>query len=368
MKKAFLYAYDKVNLGDDLFIRTIVERYPYVKFYFWSNKENQKIFREHKNLKVVNQNTLFLNLIRKIRPSLVVRYQENVKNKCDALIYIGGSIFMEYPSWRNIVNWWNYQVEKHPFYIVGANFGPYQTEEYRAEMQKVFLNMRDVCFRDRYSLQLFEDSSRIRYAPDILFSYPIPEASVKSNTVFMSVINCETKEEGKYKEYKETYEKTIFDIAVQFIKQGKNVVFASFCKEEGDEEAICRIKDKLSQCGYEKRIDCIFYSGTNSQELLQKISVAEYVVASRFHAIILGLVAGKVVYPIIYSDKGKHVLKDIDFAGKMLDLRHLEEFHVENFLKEISNQETCNVSHIINQSEKHFECLDKVLAIKRCEV
>ena len=45
MKKVFLYAYDKQNLGDDLFIHTICKRYPKVKFYLWSDELNKENFK-----------------------------------------------------------------------------------------------------------------------------------------------------------------------------------------------------------------------------------------------------------------------------------------------------------------------------------
>lgn len=39
MKRIFLYAYDKVNLGDDLFIRYITNKYQNTKFYMVSDKK-----------------------------------------------------------------------------------------------------------------------------------------------------------------------------------------------------------------------------------------------------------------------------------------------------------------------------------------
>ena len=44
MKKLFLYAYDRRNLGDDLFVHIITKRYPDVKFYMWSDKMNRETF------------------------------------------------------------------------------------------------------------------------------------------------------------------------------------------------------------------------------------------------------------------------------------------------------------------------------------
>ena len=44
MKKAFLYAYDRQNLGDDLFVHTITGRYPNTQFYMWSDRKNRETF------------------------------------------------------------------------------------------------------------------------------------------------------------------------------------------------------------------------------------------------------------------------------------------------------------------------------------
>ena len=175
MKKIFLYAYDHINLGDDLFIETIANRYPDTEIYFWTNAQNQKVFKEQKNLKIVDENSTKTKILKKIRPSLAVRYKAGIQKKCDAQVYIGGSIFMEYPIWKNIVSWWEYQSSQYPFFVLGANFGPYHTEEYRSAMDKVYTKLKDICFRDTYSKNLFADNDHVRQAPDILFSYPMPK-------------------------------------------------------------------------------------------------------------------------------------------------------------------------------------------------
>ena len=71
-------------------------------------------------------------------------------------VYIGGSIFMEYPTWKNIVSWWEYQSSQYPFFVLGANFGPYHTEEYRSAMDKVYTKLK----RYLFSRYLFKESFR----------------------------------------------------------------------------------------------------------------------------------------------------------------------------------------------------------------
>lgn len=194
MKKAFIYAYDHINLGDDLFVRTLVNRYPLVQFFLWSDKKNISIFQDCKNLKIIDKNSRYVKFLRKLRPSFAARYQEKWKVKSDAVIYIGGSIFMEYSTWRNTVAWWNYQAQHYKFYVLGANFGPYETESYREAMGAMMKGLQDVCFRDRYSYELFcKDVKTVRQAPDILFGYSMPNIRQKKKQVYISVINCEKK-------------------------------------------------------------------------------------------------------------------------------------------------------------------------------
>lgn len=356
MKKAFLYAYDKVNLGDDLFVRMIANRYPHVQFYLWSNKINKMVFKENKNIKVINKDSLYLKVLQKIRPSFIARYQEAKKKKCDAVIYIGGSIFIEYPTWKNIVNWWRYQSEHYPFYVIGANFGPYETDEYRREMRKIFDNMKDVCFRDKYSFQLFKECNQVRCAPDILFSYPIPRINKKENQVFISVINFDKKEEGKYTEYTVKYEDVIVKIVKEFLALAYSVKLVSFCKEEGDEETADRIKEKLDGIYCGDQIEIIRYNGVNGEEILYQMAVSGYVVATRFHAIVLGFVARVPVFPIVYSNKSKNLLCDMEFSGKYCELDHLDEFRFEDIL--YNEKEIVDLGETIVNSKGHFRFLD----------
>lgn len=66
-------------------------------------------------------------------------------------------------------------------FCVRANFGPYHTEEYRSAMDKVYTKLKDICFRDTYSKNLFADNDHVRQAPDILFFYPMPKVEENKN-------------------------------------------------------------------------------------------------------------------------------------------------------------------------------------------
>lgn len=352
MKKVFLYAYDRQNLGDDLFVHTITKRYLDVQFYIWSGKENRKTFASLPNLKVIDGDSAWVRFLRKLRPSFVPGYKAWLEKQCDAVVYIGGSIFMEYPTWMQICSWWEYEAKHRPLYVLGANFGPYHTEGYREKMAQVFQNCRDVCFRDRYSRELFQNVDTVRMAPDILLSYPMPKRSVKEKQIFVSVINCAGRDESHgLNRYDKRYVNNMATLLQRLLDGGREIVLASFCAEEGDEEGIRKL---LLAMGRENdpRIRIAHYDGTNTDEITGAIAESGGVIATRFHAMILAMAANRPVLPVIYSDKTKHVLEDLGFRGTVYDLR-------EDSSWPAADMNIVSVPAV--QTAGHFEKLDQIL-------
>ncbi len=350
MKKAFLYAYDRQNLGDDLFVRAIAQRYPHVQFYMWSDVKNRRVFADVPNLKIIDPDSRLVHLLYKLRPSLVARYRSIIENRCDAVVYIGGSIFMEYPNWEQICTWWDWTAKNRPFYVLGANFGPWHTEAYRQKMEEIFRNCRDVCFRDKYSAGLFPGV--VRQAPDILFGYPMPKVAVKPNQIFVSVINCAGRDEShNLNAHDARYVANMAGLLRQLLAEDKKIVLASFCKEEGDEEGIRKILSAMG-CENDPRVRVLCYDGTNADELTSAIAASGGVIGTRFHATILAMAAGRPVLPIVYSDKTKYVLEDLGFTGTVYDLRDDGTW---------TTAEMATIVAPAAEAQGHFEKLDQVL-------
>lgn len=357
MKKVFLYAYDKQNLGDDLFVHTITKRYPHVKFYIWTDKKNRETFRCLRNLKVVDRDSRWVKFLSWLRPSLVPRYRGWLENRCKAVVYIGGSIFMEYENWAQILTWWEYEAENRPFYALGCNFGPWHTEAYREKISQIYAKMKDVCFRDEYSYRLFQDVETVRRAPDILFSYPMPKVPVKEKQIFVSIIDCAGRDESHgLAEHDQHYVQNMADMLKKYLSKGYRLVLSSFCTHEGDVKGIEKILDCMG-CRGDSGIRILAYDGTNADEMTHAISESEYVIATRFHAVILAMAAGRPVLPVIYSDKTLHVLEDLGFDGDVIDIRSDKSYadHALTTGFDVDMQE------LSSQAQKHFEKLDHVL-------
>lgn len=359
----FLYAYKAANLGDDLFVHAITSRYPGVQFYTWADGTEPSAFSGIFNLKSLNPDSAVIRALRRIRFSLAARYKTWLEKRCDAVVYIGGSIFIEYENWPDILNWWEYAAEQYRFYVLGANFGPYQSEAYRARLEGIFEKMQDVCFRDTYSREKFKGCSKVRCAPDILFGYPMPKPPVKEKQVLLSIIHCKKKDEGS-NALGACHERYIADMAhlVQsYLKDGFTCVLASFCRMEGDEEAIREILSVAEIDPVDERIRLVSYDGTNAEEVLTAVAESTEVIASRFHAAILAMAAGRPVFPVVYSDKTVRVLEDIGFDGAYADLRKPDCMaypYVRENCRPIGEEKRLA---LIRGAQQHFVHLDKAL-------
>ena len=336
--KVYVNAYLEKNLGDDLFLKILVDRYPNHQFYTISNEYNS-----NKNMTFM-KNTILMKILNKL----------GLKNKVyidskDISISIGGSMYIENlsPIERKKI------FGNNPYYILGSNFGPYNTKEFYNKAYQLFQKAEDVCFRDKYSYSLFQKLPNVRYASDIVFTLDTSNIKQKAEKmVLFSVIDCETK---IGKEYQVKYEEMLKNMANFFTKKGYKICFMSFCKREKDDEAIKRIYNFLEK-KVQENAEIYEYNG-NVEEALNKMAQSEIVVGTRFHANILGLLLGKTVIPIIYSNKTKNFLEDIQFKGKIIDIKKDENIE----LKEEDLLYKKDVTKQIENAQEQFKKLDELL-------
>lgn len=336
--KIYVNAYLFKNLGDDLFLNILTHRYPQHMFYIISN-----IYKSEQNRKVL-KNTFFMKVLNKL--GLKSNIYINTK---DISISIGGSMYIE--GWPLMKK--NKTFGNNPYYILGSNFGPYKTQEFYQEAYKLFEGAEDVCFRDQYSYSLFEKLPNVRCAPDIVFTLDTSKIQITNEKkVIISVIDCETK---IGKQYQEKYENMIKYMIRFFTQRHYRICLMSFCKIENDEKAIKRIIESLED-NIKENVEEYDYEG-EVEEALNVIGQAEIIVGTRFHANILGLLLKKTVIPIIYSDKTKDLLKDIDFKGKIIDIKKEENC----ILQEKDLEYKKDITEQIKEAEKQFQKLDEVL-------
>ena len=344
MKKVFIIAYPKVNLGDDLFIDILVNRYSKMQFFTRAIKENTYIYNKNANL---HYSEYTLEDLAKIS-----------KKEFDAIVYIGGSIFMEHAGGIDRIKKLNaiaVNCKKNdvPFLFISSNFGPYKTPEYKREVQKLIKNITDICFRDTESFEIFKKYKTVRYAPDVAFSYIKPNTRVKKDTVGITVLNFKYRKELKF--YQRNYFEVLRNSIIDYIKQGKTVTLFSFCEYEGDESAIDFLISELPT-KYVDKIKVEKYRG-KIDEFIKKYSSMEYFLCSRFHSVVLSAIFQQKVAILSYRNKINNVVKDLHLTKELYnvtELNKIDSIKIEEF--KVLNLE----DSLIKKTEEQFNIFEKI--------
>lgn len=340
--KNFVTAYPVLNLGDDLFIHMLADRYPEETFTLYvKNHRLKEVYSRYQNLDVYVYDS----------PSAL--------KKCRNHIFIGGSMFIENVAWGiKYLNQCHVKKCAKKSFLLGANFGPYTQNEYPEKYRKLLETYQDVCFRESYSQKLL-NLPKGRVAPDIVFGYQYPGSLQKTDRVVISVIQL--KGRAALEEYKSDYDYQIATLCREFLEAGTEVVLMSFCRAEGDEQAIRDICAEMNE-QETAQLRIHHYLGDNFQETMKLIAESRWIVGSRFHAVVLGLALEKTVYPVIYSDKTKHMLEELNFEGKYCQIFDIQKLTRDGVLD--NEKHPVSTETVKQDAETQFRALDKLFGRK----
>lgn len=359
------------NLGDDLFMDTLFRRYPDVCFTVVADGQYRFFEQRYGNVRLIPLGSVSAQqrLLRLKARLCGTSISEEIClllrdiRRSHTLVMIGGSMYQQQRDerlQRQILFETRhlYRGALHAF-VIGANFGPYWSEWYREEYQKIFTRYcDDVCFRDRWSGEQFLNTPKIRTASDVLFTFPMPKKR-REKQVFLSV--CDLSLSGRptaLQKRTAEYEQWLVDISSGLCKRGYKIIFGAFCAAENDVAAIERVRNTLVNRGIES--ECLIYS-EDSAPIVNVIASSEIVVSTRFHATILGLVAGAKVLPVIYNVKTDNMLNDLDIDIPRVDLLKSDSNEWISDIDSIVALEPIDVDKQIADAQHQFDALDAFL-------
>jgi len=350
--KFLVFAYTRMNLGDDLFVDILAKRYPNIEFHLQCPKDFSKALNKNKNL--------YLYEIP------VLEYVAN--HDFDGVVFIAGSIFMEPKNYDG--NNANFKVQREvakeyknknkPFFYISCNFGPYKQEIYYKHVKEYLKLCSDVCFRDKYSCEKFKDLKNIRYAPDAVLSWKYSKTRKIKDSVGITLI------EPSIRWYitqdkKEDYYNFLKNNIMYLIDEGKKIYLFSYCDFEGDVIAQKEVL-KIIPNSYHKKIKLLNYNG-NIKSYLKKYNKMEYTLCGRFHAMILSVIFGHKFFVSSYSDKTADVMNDFKIKNQ---LTKYEEINPKDIISLDRFKKVNKIKRIILKyhSKKQFKAFDKWLLKK----
>lgn len=239
-----------------------------------------------------------------------------------------------------------------PLFVIGANFGPFWDEAFYKEFYEYFKECSDVCFRDKKSYQLFSALSNTRYAPDVVFNAP----DIKINggeSVLISVIDFSYRE--RLQVYEGQYLKLIAEICEKVDKEEKQTVLCSFCEREGDEKAIEKLI-MLLKPQLQAKVKIFRYH--KLPDLYEILKDACFIVATRFHAMILAIKYQIPFFCIAYDSKITNVMEDMRCDAYCLpaEISSINVDDVFNFRYDFNT-----IEKSIEKADEQFKALDSYL-------
>ncbi|MFV0979107.1 polysaccharide pyruvyl transferase family protein [Latilactobacillus sakei] len=347
MKKVLLQCYFNKNLGDDLFIKIVREQFKdceitcllpdgtdidsvtYLGIKSWTYK---KMYRRLDKI-----------LYRMFNKTPIL---DKFVGEFNQVIILGGSLFIEHKDWKNQLYIYKRLVNSaNRVDIIGANFGPFTSDLFLKEYTNLFRNVNNIVFRDIESVNYFPELTNVIVRKDFVLNLNIDRYGKRNdNSIAISVMNIKSK--ANLEKYSENYFDFLKLQAEYFLSKGYNVKLFSFCEPEGDLEA-CELLAKMIDS---ENVDIVNYDN-NINHVLEEYSNCEYVIGTRFHSSILGILFQKKILPLSYSVKTNNALGLISNELEVININSLATQRIDvtnyNKIKELEMSDTVDSLKII---------------------
>lgn len=347
-KKAIVFGYYNLNLGDDLFMEILKRKLKDYSIDFLVPNGTSNFYNKSNGFNI----RYYSKFERRIDRLAYISFKwcpflKNIMKSYDITIVLGGSLFIENNHWKDSYRFYKMlRLSSKKLYIIGCNFGPYQSKEFLESYRRYFKTINGITVRDNYSKEVL-NLSNVKVYPDFVFNLDFPIKRESKKVLGVSVINLNQRNFSS--EEKKKYYSGIIKECLYFSNKGYSVRLFSFCKAEGDEEICKMLASKV------KNATIINYNG-NIHKVLSSFSECQFIIATRFHAVILGWNFGIPTLPIVYSPKTLNIIKDLNPNIRMALLNDPKE---DFYFKESDFSLLKNIRIIKNEAKNHLEFFEK---------
>lgn len=362
-QKCLVQVYAALNVGDDLFLQILVNRYPNVIFFLPVAQPYDEIFKGNPNV------ICEVNRVKK------QKFLDDFDGY-DFAISIGGSLYQSHiikgSFNRDVDLYKRFVAAGKPLFIIGSNFDRnYATAPYNENsFHELFASGGDllkVCLRDVHSYNFFRDLPNVTCAPDIIFALNDNFSPTENRRAGLgiSVISPLFSVRPKIlQRLCDRYTNGVVSLVKSAVKRNVDVKIFSFCLREEDHKFVEIVAKNLTP---EERahVQHVAYDG-NLVQFLKTFASMKYIVATRFHANVLALKFRQRLFPIVYNDKTLNLLEDLQVFDRdeFYDLRDGTELDSEKVwrLLEKPKDITKKMEQWSALATLHFREIDRYLS------
>ena len=357
--RILLDAYFDMNFGDDLFVKTVLSRYPDARFtVFWKKTPGKVLERALRN------------------PNMVIM-PENCELQCtgsyDAYISVGGDIYPDGIDYSDRIARME-AVKKQGGFVAMLGFSLYANySEATIEALVKMAHIADVVLcRDEDSAKLYRS-----FAPDVDIIAGTDMAFL--NPVLEKIGNGD----GQAKEQKnailgfaprrrlytpdDVYEKycnAMAQVADAYLEGNASAKVQFFALSVGEYDDRVTSEDIQKKMRHADRSSICAYEG-DLEDFIDKMSKVSAMVPTRFHGMVIALACGIPFVPIPYEVKLKQLLNELKYDGVFLPYgEDVDGVAVSKALEQLKTFPVQQSELALYEQKKHwmFEAIDRYLA------
>lgn len=304
-KKLHLIGYHDSNFGDDMMMKLVVRSLPEITF-------------------VIEKNVQTLLLCE----ANVISQSREECEKLPKLVVTGSGFMINDRAALLTEAVWFVKGRSPGDYCLGCNMEPLDTPLKRFLISRKMDKFRLITCRDRMSYHWLRKNTRhpeIHCLPDLLFSIPdvwIPEVCSPEKLGISMMHRAGDRQDC-------AYYRAMAELADEWVqKTGKNVILMAFDTGGENDVLACQAVKSLMEFSNHAEI-AAHRDGT---EIPAAFAQCEKIIAARFHAVVLALRMGIQLYPLIFREKVRNLLNDLQYPYPACDLDDLDKTSLRNFL------------------------------------
>lgn len=265
----------------------------------------------------------------------------------DILISGGGSLLQDTTSFKSLIYYlliiFLGLISKKKVIIFAQGIGPIKNLFGLILTMQILKHCTYVSVRDKKSYALLKTwGVKCELLCDPIFSAEVSDFK-EENTVAVQLRDC-----------KNMSNDFIDRLAESVCRNFPNTNLEIFSFQDSYDLEVCKKFEKIVNI-LEPNIKTTVYSDLTNNEIIEKISKAKYLIAMRFHAIIIGLLAKSKILAINYDIKVEKIAKE--FKLPIIDLK--KSFNKE--FETLKNQDVEKINKITQLKQFNWKGFEKTI-------
>lgn len=244
-------------------------------------------------------------------------------------------------------------------YILGCNMGPFHSSVGIGATKKIIKIADMVTCRDNESFSfIFDVKKKNCYMyPDVVFSRQDLLLNCQERDVLG--ISTYTGYILGLRTHNLSYSKLIVDVIDTYLEknpQGRVKLFVFDSGYNSDYPTTHKIYSKAEK---KERIEIVAFTG-DILSFMKEFNKCSVMIGTRFHSIVLALLCKIPVLPIVYSNKSKNLLLDLNYKGQVLEIADCNNVNVGSVVEAVCSKNSLLVNRdpkVIESAKGHLKVL-----------